>query len=199
MTTLSQKLLNIYNENDLISKTLDDIDFLSLCKAFLVDNIRNNTSKYFEPYEFEGFTNLNNQTAIEILLALSADNTLLEKYYVLNCDVCDTPIIEKEISEIFFCRNIECSNKIPQEGDPLYEFIKKNVYYKFAISDDSRHLILKEARKNFPPPSFHDKRLTKNEKTTIEEIFADDVEVGAATLSERKSIQEYCFNPQSGL
>ena len=198
MTTLSQRLLNIYNENITLTSMIEDTDFLKLCKDFLMDYVRNCSSKYFHPYDFENHTGLAKGAVIEILLALSSDNSFLEKNYVLDCTDCDSPIIEKEIEDIFFCRNIDCNMKTPQKGDTLFNYIKKNVYYKFSISDDVRSMVINDIKK-LPPSPFQERKNYSDEKSIVGNLFLEEYDGGTATLIEREIVEEYSFNVEAAL
>lgn len=202
MTTLSRKLLDIYDNNEDLHKMFSDLNFVSICKDFLTHFVRNTPTNYFSPYIFEKFSEFEPSLALEVLLTLAEDDKILEKFYVVECENCGSEIMEKTIEDLFYCRNVECNFNIPEPGEVLFDFIKENVFYKFAIQKDIRPLIVHENSKTSTLPT-RTIPANRESNTKIKKLF--EVTDGSSenplknTKAEQKSVLDYSFDTNAAL
>lgn len=141
MTTLTEQLLFLYRKNPHLAKLIEDVDFVTTFKRLLVSRVESENALYFNPSDIRNISISSNMLALEFLICLSKEEEVFEKHYVLTCPSCQVQRRSKELEVLYTCTNQKC---VPMVGEVLVDFIMKNIYFQFTISDKIHPLVIEE-------------------------------------------------------
>lgn len=144
--TLVSKLLTCYEESDSIQSFIDDMEFISILKTFLIKQTEENRDSFY-PSALEGFRRLSENETLEILLTLSIGNQIFVKEYSWQCSECKKQLFTTDLTQVLNCPNADCDYQRPAHGKTFYENICRMVSYQFRISESVKPLIMVEIEK----------------------------------------------------
>lgn len=177
MSLLYIELKNIYDKKAYLNRTSPLEEFHVSFKLFLINELKKKT-RYFNPYKFAAMYAIKPREALNIFLALSVDNKVLQKYFAIECE-CGGIRIIGTLEEEIFCD--ECYEEIPFNKEYFLENItilfklehkiKKELEFNLKHQSSSANSKIVKEEEILRGPSFDDILATQKEDEGLDEIL----------------------------